>query len=120
MIGSWGSDVFENDTCADYLCNLVRRVARDLEQDLNTLDDGVLERTFGASVAVLRAMAQAFPFADVHSIIRSVDIRRLQGAAQEWFGQVIDSEDYGKEAWRESSERVNTEFEALLGAIEKG
>lgn len=60
-MGTWGTEVFENDTALDYLGDTVLRVIDDIRTDLATLDNGDLARVTPAAASVLVGIALHIP-----------------------------------------------------------
>lgn len=115
-MGSWGAGIFENDTALDYLGNLVQRLKRDLEEDVSSLHDGVLERPAGVIVAILRCLAGCSSSAA--SIVDARDVKRWREAYLSWLKEVELSESFGRDHWKQYSEVLSKEFDDLSRKIE--
>jgi hypothetical protein len=107
-MGSWGSGMFDNDTASDYVIKLTERLCTEIDCDLATIDDGLLEREFGATIGVLRLLAES-----VHGVkvaISKSTVRRWQSILDDWFKAVIESEQRDCQHWSEYRDNVMAEI----------
>lgn len=112
-MGSWGSKIFESDTASESISRVVTALTRELEDDLNSLNDGILERPGPACVAMLNALAGTSAI-DVSLAVSAEEARNWRAIMNEWFVQVQQSEARDAEHWKGLAEAVDKEFGELV------
>lgn len=114
-MGTWGSGIFDNDSASDYLIELTRKLCSDVESDIANVRDGVLERSFPASIGVLRVLAEVFESAG--DVLVEIDLRRWESLMDAWFREVLSTEAEDAAYWIEYRDNVKAEMAKLRQAI---
>ena len=115
-MGSWGAGLWDNDSALDYIDNLVERIITDLETDLATVSDGVLERMAGPCVSLLATLVEQYRCTSAITMER---VAIWRGKASSWLAEVIASESSDQEAWIAYKQSFDAEFERLATAIQR-
>lgn len=117
-MGTWNSsDLLGNDSACKYFGDTINKIVADLEQDLATLDNGILERDFGVCILLLNALAARAP-TDVGISIAHERISFWRTQIGEWHARVSKSEPvWTQTAWRESAECIGRELDSLASRL---
>lgn len=106
-MGTWGTEVFDNDTALDYLGNVVQRIIDDIREDLATLDNGDLARVTPAAASLLVGIALQLP--DARFSLSKQLMNSFRSTYLQWFDANMHATGADAQvlcAYRDSVDRV--------------
>lgn len=89
------------------------KVVDDIQQDLTTLSDGVLERVAPAAIAILNALA-GVAAEDVLVVVSVEKVQLWRSIASSWLSEVEASESQDSAEWLALRQSVDREFSELI------
>jgi hypothetical protein len=115
-MGSWDSGIFDNDTASECIGVVIKKLVQDVQHDIASLDDNVLERSTPACIAMLNALAGIAPV-DVSVVLSSTTVNDWRELLKRWFDKVQISEARDSMHWEYLGALVDKECEELTTKI---
>ncbi len=111
-MGAWGTGIFENDSALDFLGDIERSMIDRIRVDLDTLDNGYLDRVTPATISILLAMAHHIPPTRLH--LDPAELKEFRQRYLQWFD--ANAHEYGGEdaVLNEMRAKAASEFDALI------
>lgn len=115
-MGAWGDGIFENDTALDYCHKKILQIKSELEMDISSYHDGILERRFGPCIAIITTLVTRH--ASFASLVDRSEVERWKASITPWLEDVISTQTIGKEGWVQYSKNIHLEIQNLLDALD--
>jgi hypothetical protein len=116
-MGVSGSGIFDNDTCGDFLGDICEQLLEAIRTDVESFENGYLERAAPAAISVLLGIAKHIPIS--RCFIDPPEITALRDQYLKWFDANMH-ESGGKadflQQWRSGAEQ---EFNTLIAICSK-
>lgn len=116
-MGFWGNGILESDIASEYLGEVIERIEKDIDCDIASLNNGILERITPTAIAILNALATLAPV-NVLVTVNSEKVAAWHVIFQQWLIEIENSESQDAAEWAAYRDVVDREFSQLIEKLD--